>query len=198
MTNTFTSELDIAAKDLAGNWKKFECFSWSRWYELEDSENWTIVYTKNRDSGLIDQSNASVIEQALEPFVDGDDPDVLEEYHKHFACGWILGFAIRVYKHRNITEAFRIYHQLMERLSDYPILDEAGYSEREFEATLENIKQAGQMMEFYLPDEFEGEVLHWLSDNNPSAIENRDDQGGHPSDDELIEAFEALGYEATE
>ena len=39
-----------------------------------------------------------------------------------------------------------------------------------------------------------GEAYDWLSDNNFHGIENRDDQGGCPSEDELREAFEAIGY----
>ena len=34
------------------NWKRFECFIWYR-DEIEDAENWEIIYTHNRDSGLM-------------------------------------------------------------------------------------------------------------------------------------------------
>jgi hypothetical protein len=40
-------------------------------------------------------------------------------------------------------------------------------------------------------------VYGWLSDHDCSAIENRDDRGGYPSEDQLRAAFEALGYEQT-
>ena len=33
-----------------------------------------------------------------------------------------------------------------------------------------------------------------LSDNRQSSVENRDDQGGYPSEDDLRAAFDALGY----
>jgi hypothetical protein len=48
--------------------------------------------------------------------------------------------------------------------------------------------------DFDLPDGWEGEVYNWLSDNEPRAIENRDDQGGYPSEKELRAAFDGLSY----
>ena len=77
-----------------------------------------------------------------------------------------------------------------------PILDEADYSERETETTFENLTDAAWPLkhEFELPEGWEGDVYSWLSDYNQSAIENRDDQGGYPEEDDLREAFKALGY----
>ena len=39
-------------------------------------------------------------------------------------------FRIRVYRNGEITEAFKTYHDLMEQLDGYPILDEEDYSEQ--------------------------------------------------------------------
>jgi hypothetical protein len=188
--------LEEAAKQAAGNWRNFECFLWHRQSELDDSDNWSIMYTHHRDSGLLDQSNASVIEKALESFTEGDEPDVVFESHSHWAVGHVDGFSIRVFRDDETTEAFKTYHELGERLVDYPVLDEEDYSRREYEATLENIVDTAWRLknEFDLPDGWEGDVYDWLSENSPGAIENRDDQGGCPTEDELKEAFESLGY----
>ena len=91
---------------------------------------------------MLDQSNADAIAEAMEPFTEGDDPDVVFESHDHWAVGHVDGFSIRVYRDGEITEAFRTYHDLMEQLDGYPILDEEDYSQRELEATLENISDA--------------------------------------------------------
>ena len=123
MTTTTTS-LEDRAKELAGNWKKFDSFAWFRRREIEDAESWGIYYTHNRDSGLLDQSNADVISKALEPFTDGDDPDVIMESHSHWAVGHVDGFSMRVFKDGEITEAFRVFHELEERMDDYPVLNE--------------------------------------------------------------------------
>src|ERR1017187_1225353 len=50
--------LEDAAREAAGNWKRFESFCWFRERDLDDPENWAIIYTHNRDSRLLDQSNA--------------------------------------------------------------------------------------------------------------------------------------------
>ncbi len=187
-------DLETAAKEAAGNWQHFDCFCWHRVADLDDAEQWAVVYTHHRDSGLLDQSNADAIGKALEPSLEGDD--VLPESHSHWAVGWIDGFAIRVFHEGQITEAFRPYNRLAERLADYPILDESDYSSREYEATLANIKDAAWRLKntWQLPEGWESEVYGWLSDNSSNAIENRDDQGGYPKEEELEEAFSALGY----
>lgn len=191
--------LEDAAQEAAGNWQRWTCFVWLRDHEIEDPENWAIIYTHNRDSGLLDQSNADAIAEAMEPFTDGDDPDVVMESHNHWAVGHVDGFSIRVYRNGEITQAFRTYHDLMEQLNGYSILDEADYSERELEATLENIGDAAWRVkdEYTLPNGWESDVYSWLSDNRSSAVENRDDQGGYPEEDDLRAAFDALGYVQT-
>ena len=143
----------------------------------------------------MDQSNADAIDKALAPFADGDNPDVRAEHHGHWACGWIDGYAIRVYRNGQITEAFRAYHELAARLADYPVLNEEDFSRREYEATLENLLSEGFDSDYFAPpDEWEGEVFSWLWDHNQSAVENRDGQGGYATKEEIAEALDALGY----
>ena len=193
-----TLDIEKAAKKAAGNWQDFNSFVWFRNRELHDADQWSVIYTHHRDSGLLDQSNAHVIEKALEPFTEGDDPDVVFESHSHWAVGHIDGLSLRVFdQHGEITPAFRAYHELATALDDYPILDESDYSNREFEATLDNIKDAAWRLKnnFVLPEGWESEVYSWLSEHRSGEIENRDDLGGYPSEAGLRAAFEALGYE---
>jgi hypothetical protein len=189
-------ELKDAAKEAAGNWMDFNCFVWFREKEVRDPENWAIVYTHHRDSGLLDQSNSSVIRKAMLPFVESGD--VVFENHSHWAVGHIDGFSIRVYRRGKITKAFRIYHELRQCIDDYPILDESDYSDREYEATVENIDLAAWSLkrEFKLPRDWNYQVYDWLSQNKERELENTDDQGGWPSDESLAEAFQALKFEA--
>jgi hypothetical protein len=196
MTTTGELTLEDAAKEAAGNWQSWTCFVWDRERDLEDSESWGIFYTHNRDSRLLDQSNADAISKSMEPFTEGDDPDVVMESHSHWAVGHVDGCSIRVYRNGQITDAFKTYHEIKEQLADYPILNEEDYSERELEATLENITDAVWKLkhEYELPDGWESDVYSWLSDNRSGAIENRDDQGGYPEEEDLRAAFDALGY----
>jgi hypothetical protein len=136
----------------------------------------------------------------MKPFTDGDDPDVVFESHDHWACGNVDGFSIRVYRDGVITDAFRKYHDLMEQMDGYPILNEEDYSNKEYEAPLENIADAACRMkhEYDLPDGWEGDAYSWLSENRQRAVENRDDHGGYPEAADLRAAFDALGYERVE
>jgi hypothetical protein len=197
MTKLAQLDLNDAAKKAAGNWHDFQCFIWFRDRELADADNWAIVYTSNRDSGLLDESNASVIAEAMKPFTEGDDPDVVFESHSHWAVGHVDGFSIRVFNQDGqITDAFEKYHELAERMDDYPILDETDYSNREYEATVSNIEDAAWRLknDFQLPKDWPAEVYGWLSDHECREIENVDDRGGYPEEDALRRAFEALRY----
>ena len=150
-------DMEAAAKAAAGNWKHFECFCWHRRGDIPDAENWAIIYTHNRDSGLLDQSNADAIEEALERFTQGDNPNVVFESHWHWAVGHVDGMSIRVYRRGRITKAFKSYHALAQRLADYPLLDEEDYSRREYEATLGNLPDAAWRLkrEYELPEGWE-------------------------------------------
>ena len=200
MTTIGEMTLEEAAMQAAGNWKRFTCFVWFRDDDVTNPEEWAIIYTHNRDSRLLDLSNADAIAKAMEPYTKGDDPDVVMESHSHWAVGHVDGFSIRVYRDGGITDAFRTYHDLAERLADYPILDQEDYGRRKYEATLENIADAAWRLKgrYDLPDGWEGDVYSWLSENRQRAVENRDDQGGYPEEGDLRAAFEALGYERTE
>jgi hypothetical protein len=200
MTTLGEFDLEMAAKQAAGNWQRFPCFCWHRANRLEDPECWAILYTHHRDSGLLDLSNADVIRKALEPFTEADPADVMPESHNHWAVGWIDGYAVRVYRDGQITEAFGEYHRLAERLSDYPILDEEDYSRREHETTLANITDAARFLPdpYQLPEGWEGEACSWFWEHDQGAVENRDDQGGYPTGEQLEGAFQELGYRRVE
>ncbi len=189
--------LKEAAQHAAANWQRFNSFIWFRDRELKDAHKWAIIYTHHRDSGLLDQSNAKVINAAMRPFAEGDDPDVVFESHSHWAVGSITGFSVRVFQGRKITAAFRKYHELALQMDAYPILDETDYSNLEYEATVENIVDAAWRLkrDFELPDGWEFEVYSWLSEHSWTELENCDDQGGYPSEDGLKAAFHALGFE---
>src|SRR5690606_28049681 len=103
------SELQQFAEKLAGNWKKFNSFGW--YNKPDDAEDYAIVYLNNRDSTLLEESNAHSIREELKPFLEADEPDVYEERHSHWACGWVDALVIRVYKEnedgdKTITDAF--------------------------------------------------------------------------------------------
>ena len=188
--------LEHAAREAAGNWRSWTCFVWDRLREIHDPECWSMLYTHNRDSGLLDQSNAAAIADVLRPFSESENPDLVFESHAHCAGGPVDGFSIRVNRDGEITEAFRACHGLMERLEAYPVLDESDYSRREYDAALENIEDAAWRFKstYDLTDGWEAEAYEWLSSHRPGSVENKDDRGAYPSEHDLLDAFNGLGY----
>jgi hypothetical protein len=185
------SDVEAAARELANNHSAFGSFAWFE--SPPDAENWCLVYTNNRDSGLREQSNAHAIDAELEKWTEGDDPDVIPQHHTHWACGWVDGFAIRVYRDGAVTDAFRRWCELQDFLDGYPVLDDEDYSARELEATLENIRLVcGRLVRDDAPEGWPSQVYEWLSENDERAIENTDDQGGCPSDEQAKVALSSL------
>lgn len=194
------------ARKLAGNWQKFDSFAWFGKREIDNPDNWAIVYTSNRDSTLLDQSNEHAINEAMKPFTeegeDGQEPTAVQERHNHWAVGYVDGYSIKCFNDDgNPTEAIKTWINIQHALEQYPVLDESDWSEREYEATCENV----QMQTSYIcrkhgldySDELAGQVHEWLSNNKPNSLENRDDTGGFPDDDDIEDALEALGLLVT-
>lgn len=187
--------LQEKAQELAGNHRRFDSFAWFE--RPADDENWTLVYTHHRDSDLLDESNAEVIARELEPFIESGD--VVPENHSHWAVGWVSGYAIRVYRDGDITEAFRTWTELQERIADYPLLDEEDHSRREFDSAIEAIGQEGRRhVSDDAPEDWAFQVWEWLWNCNQRELENRDGHGAYPSEEAIIEALDDLGFLAEE
>ena len=195
ITDLDWNDKEQTAKEMAGNWRKFKGFAWHRSHDLEDADQWAIIYTSHRDSGLLDQSNSTEIAERLAPFNDGDNPDVVFESHYHWAVGHIDGLAIRVFNAaRTITQAFEELCRIKARLEDYHVLNESDYSKREYNAALENYRNEMGQRADQLPAGWESAVYSCFSDQGDERfIENRDDQGAWAPRAKIIEALQGLG-----
>lgn len=85
------------------------------------------------------------------------------------------------------------------QLADYPVIDEEDWSNREMEATHENVIDALRSFSLTenapLPEELAGDVAQWFSENGlDSELEPRDGGGGYPDEGPLAAALWALGY----
>ncbi len=190
MFDNWHSDITVAAREIAGNWKQFQSFGWSSKPEYHP-EDYAILYLTTRDSGLTSVSNAHAVLTALE-----DIDNWHKESHSHWAYGHIDGIVVRcVTSDGSPTEAFRILHGLAMAMADYPLLDENDYSDREYEATCEAIAEVGRsLVSDTAPDSWPSDCYSWFSDHNQSAIESSDDHGGYPTKDQMSDALEALGY----
>lgn len=112
-----------------------------RWTLPRDylGESWTDYYGsgvgQSRDSSCLEQSNFAEMLSALRRV--SDNVQVVHE--SHWAVGWVEWIAI----HESDEKALREADRLMERLENYPILNEEDVSYREWEAACEYWEDAG-------------------------------------------------------
>lgn len=124
-------DIDQLAQECAGNWHTFSSFVW--WGEPEWAGDAYLFYTCNRDSSVLEDSNAAAIQKVLER--EEFEADVSEQEHSHWACGWVKGYAIRtIGEDGKATPAFKALVEIACQLDEYPLLDEDDFSERELEA----------------------------------------------------------------
>ena len=152
-----------------------------------------------RDSRLLDQSNARVLKKRLE-----ESPEWADDYTiasaGHWAVGWVEHLSYRVVDSDGKPTAIAKFLKAWDKaLRDYPIADESDYSELESEAEWENVMEVTrQMLANHdgpeLTDKIVSDVLQWLNEAYPSGLENLDDQGFYPSDEDVTEALQTLEY----
>ena len=93
-----------------------------------------------------------------------------------------------------VTEAFKVFCQIMEDLEAYPVLGESLFSDMEYSATLENYASEIGSRRSELPDDWPEQVYRHFSDTNQYRyVESRDDSGGWAPKEKLVEALIALG-----
>lgn len=182
------------AKELMNNHASFTSFGWEG--RPEDAEKVGIYYYLSRDSRLLEESNAAVLEEVLDPYTgsleDGEDIEI--QSHGHWACGWIQGFVVRVEDDKGeFTPGFLKLVECLLSLADYPVLSDEDYSEREYNATLVNIGDYSRLTVEGIEEGWESAVFSCIWDIDETELENCDDQGGYPSEEVVVDALARLG-----
>ena len=90
-----------------------------------DYDNFYVFLGRFRDSGNLEESNFC----AALALLGGESNDVVIERTGHWAVGWVEHISINPCN----ADKVAIAENIMEKLADYPILDEEDYSNREFE-----------------------------------------------------------------
>ena len=172
----------------AGNWQRFESFAWHD--KPKNPEQWAIVHTHTRDADLLEQSNAAAIAERMAPHVESGE--AREEHSGHWAIGWVDGYAIRVETDGQRTAAAKEWDAIQEQLADYPVLNEEDLGEREYEASLESVKEWGAWCaneRAESADGWIGDVMVALTDAN--ALQDED---GWFGEEDIHKVMRELGY----
>ena len=98
--------------------------------DVYDIGEWLVVCGRNRDSGLLEESNFAMALQRL----GGESESVQVHSFGHWACGWFEILLVNPCDadKRTIAEAIE------NSLADYPVLDESDYSARQWNAACES------------------------------------------------------------
>lgn len=97
-----------------------------------DFPDFYVFLGRSRDSSILEDSNFCA---ALD-LLGGESEDIVIERAGHWACGWVEHIAINP----DNSDKVRIAEEILERLEDYPVLDEEDFSEREFEEYAEEFE----------------------------------------------------------
>lgn len=180
------------ASKLTGNWTKLDNFAW--YDKPVDAGQFARVFMRHRDSDLLAESNLAVFERELAEFSE----DAWFEHVNCWAYGWRVELVIRPMRDGQYTQAFRKFVELQCALSDYPVLDDFDYSQREYDAAIKALEYQARDIagkyELELPDSIAGDLFTWLWEHDQPALENRDGNGAWPSVESVETALVALGY----
>lgn len=135
--------------------------------------NFYHVYTRLRDSEIIDESNWEEILKLLGG--EGNDNGVEIIRHGHWACGWVEYLLVDP----TVTDSVRIAEDIVRRLKAYPILNEDDFSSREWLQAENTWKEMSLQDRFelckslnipvlkirhdYLPEDNDGSLLEWFT-----------------------------------
>jgi len=165
------------ANKMVGNWKKVDNFHWVSGSRPSDANNCCRIHLQHRDSNIGEVSNAEIIKKRFESFLgDLSEKDVSLEKVNRWDYGWGEELVIRVYDSEgNITPAFLEWAKIDLSLSNYPLLDEDDYYDREYQMKKDNVKEVGER---FLEKPSEGwveEIVSYIMCSYPEEYEQCDE-----------------------
>lgn len=98
-----------------------------------------LVYSRNRDSSILENSNYEIILSELKEAESNlenntDKPFVYDFRANHWGCGWVEYILIS----KNSPDSLQaLVAEIIGALQDYPIYSESDYSEKQYEAICE-------------------------------------------------------------
>lgn len=197
-------DLAMRAEEAAGNWRDFGSFAWHGEPD-EGADNYTHICIGTRDSNLMEESNRDAIQKRLSKYTKEDDGfgNCAVDFTQHncWAHGYRDMIEMTVYmvvdgvQTEEVTPWFKEMCKIEDELSEYAVLDDDDYSQRQAEATYEYVQDEGWKFVKDGEDrngDWVGNVIEWLHENEPREMECRDDYAT-PSEDSICRALDDLG-----
>lgn len=186
-------KIDDLALVFEGNWNSLPGFIWMS--PPEDKDSYGLYHLDHRESNIKTICNSMTIINRLSPFEESGD--VIKQSFTHFEVGWINAVAVRVRNSEgDFTDAFKELHKIMNELTDRDILDLEEYQKMVKVVTIGNIEYMAKEKDLVdeLPSAWSDKIYNWFVANNCKAIENSEDRGGWPTNEELELCLAELGY----
>ena len=188
-TKALHNRVDITQKDIADALRRPSSFGYGG-----DNDKMFVTWSlgpviETRDSDILAQSNAAALTKHLESIPEiGEDWTITE--CSHWACGWVRHLSFRVLDDDGQPSlVFKVIRGWFDALSDYPVADEEDFSRREYEATLQGIKDNGAHVKDGAPENWPQKVFSWFWDGDQEVVSN----GNYPDYNQLKECLKALG-----
>jgi hypothetical protein len=173
-------------------------FSQKELDEIEEKPEFDVVL-RTRDSNLREIANTESLIQAF-----NEQPECKGFYkiktENHWGYGWHVKLIVTVKNGEDFSPAFKLLYALTCVTSDYPVLDDALYSKKQYAATIQHIISGLRFIEIEGTGESEelaDKIYAWLFKNDQKALEDPDDCGAYPTDDQLRNALRGLNVKTT-
>jgi hypothetical protein len=176
--------IDMAQQSL----KRPEDFGYWGNVELFHTWGWAGI-DYNRDSGVLDRANYQAFHRDI---VSQYEDHFTSERMNHWAVGWVERTLVKVLHndvdgviYTNITQAFCETLSALESLQEYPVLDDALYSDMEWEENMRVIEEVAPEMINHDIEGWSEKLLSALYDNDVEMIPDAD---CYASEDDMMAA----------
>jgi hypothetical protein len=153
----------------------------------DNPDLWVMVQGIKQMMSALDECNMKSVIESLKAL---EDQTQVIQYRGEYA--------VRVLNEDgSTTVAGDRLDELMQALCDYPVLDDAAYSQWEYDNQLEIIRDTARGMRDELPENWDEQVWRWLWDNEQGSMDLATDEG-FIEEDAIQRAIVALGFNETE
>src|SRR3990167_6978876 len=168
-------------------WTYPQDYAGATWYDHY------VAYGHTRDSDLLTESNFDCLEAELRAIPESANwPHEESQWtivrNGHWAVGWVEFIAIHKEAEAHIVKA----DELLERIDDYPVLDERDWGMREYEAQYESAHEAVSYWSRKQDRDYSTLELNRIENE---LLQDAIGEDWYPSDEDIVKAINKVDYE---